>query len=293
MPQMRDVPALSGLTVLLEISYPFFMGLVVTLLGIMGVAQNGDFIPFVAGMFVLAIMLQGHYLALLVLLFSCLVLISFGIFYNLPLEQATPKVMICFTVVVASAFIARLSEIARIEQFERINELSEKNQLLEELANNDPLTQIFNRKHFEELLDEKIALAMSNNLALGLILLNVDNFKWINHKYGYKIGDQILVQLAILIKDHLTEMDICCRYDGDEFSILLCESNTEQAIKVAQQLLKIINEHDFEHIGKTLTVSIGHSQYRAQPADKFIQCGETVLAESKRSGKNRVTSDAV
>jgi diguanylate cyclase (GGDEF)-like protein len=292
LPKMRGVQALKGLTVLLEMAYPFFMALVFTLLGVIGVVQEGGPVPFVAGMLVISVLLQGHYLALLVLLASCWGLLSIGLFFNLPLDQATSPIMICFTVVIASALIARLTEKSRIELFLVIEELSQKNQLLTEMSDIDSITGLCNRKHFAEVLESEIARTMRYNHPLGLLLINIDDFKQINNGLGNDAGDQILLDIANLIRQHLREMDIVCRYNGDEFSVLLIETNTTQSIEVAERICVTIASHDFSQMAKGITVSIGHTQYRGQPVNKFIESADKMLLEAKRLGKNQMSSDS-
>lgn len=292
LPKMRDVKALQGLAVLLQVAYPFFMGLVFTLLGIVGVIQEGGPVPFVAGMLVIAVILQGHYLALLLLLAGCWVLLSLGIIVNLPVEQATPPIMICFTVVVASALIARLTEKARIEQFEVIEELHQKNKLLLEISHSDPLTQLCNRKHFYTVLDNEVARAMRYNHPLGLLLINIDDFKQINQDLGHDSADEVLLTIANLIKQQQREIDLVCRYHSDKFAVLLVETNTEQSIEVAQRIRLLVEKHDFCLNGAGVTVSVGHTQYRGQPVSKFVESADNMLVESKRLGKNRVSSDS-
>tara|TARA_R110002153_G_scaffold271355_3_gene438633 strand:+ start:2040 stop:3155 length:1116 start_codon:yes stop_codon:yes gene_type:complete len=293
LPKMRDVAALQWLTVVVEMAYPFFMALVFTLLGVIGVTQEGGPVPFVIGMFVISVMLQGHYLALLVLLASCWTLFSLGVFYNVPLQQATSPIMICFTVILASAVIARLTEKSRIELFLIIEELREKNQLLVEMSNIDALTGIYNRKHFLQLLESEIPRARRYKRSMGLLLINVDDFTQINETLSHDVGDQVLVDVAKLIKSHQREIDVVCRYNNGELSVLLVETNTAQSVEVAQRIRTLIESHDFSYVGKSVTVSIGHTQYRQQPANEFIENADKILLESKGLGKNRVTSDSV
>jgi diguanylate cyclase (GGDEF)-like protein len=293
LPKMRDVPALRNISVLFEMSYPFFMGLVFTILALVGVAQEGGPIPFVAGMMVISVMLQGHFIALVVLLLTCWALLSIGIFYNLDFEQATSMVTICFSVVLAGSFIGRLTEKARVEQFEVMHELEQKNKLLATMSLNDPLTGLYNRKYFNELVEHEIARSMRYNHPLGLILINVDNLYQINIEHGHKLGDEVLIALAKLVKQHQREMDLVCRFNGDELCVLLVETNTTQALEVAQRILTLVQKHTFPLPQEQVTVSIGHTQYRAQPANKFIDEGYKMLSKAKALGKNQFISDSI
>jgi diguanylate cyclase (GGDEF)-like protein len=293
LPKMRDVTALQALTILLEMAYPFFMALVFTILGVVGVTQEGGPVPFVVGMLVISVMLQGHYLALLILLASCWSLFSLGVFYNVPLEKATSPIMICFTVVLASAAIARLTEKSRIELFLAIEELRKKNQLLTEMSDIDPLTGICNRKHFSKLLGREVARASRYNHPMGLLLISVDDFQQLNETLGDAAGDQILLDVAKLIKPQQREIDVVCRFNDDEFVVMLLETNIAQSMEVAQRIHAIIESHDFSHNDQNITVSIGHTQYAGQPANKFIENAQKMLLESKRLGKNCVSSDSV
>ena len=87
-------------------------------------------------------------------------------------------------------------------------------------------------------------------------------------------------------------MDIVCRYNGDEFSVLLIETNTTQSIEVAERICVTIASHDFSQMAKGITVSIGHTQYRGQPVNKFIESADKMLLEAKRLGKNQMSSDS-
>ena len=161
------------------------------------------------------------------------------------------------------------------------------------MSNIDTLTGIYNRKHFLQLLESEIPRARRYKRSMGLLLINVDDFTQINETLSHDVGDQVLVDVAKLIKSHQREIDVVCRYNNGELSVLLVETNTAQSVEVAQRIRTLIESHDFSYVGKSVTVSIGHTQYRQQPANEFIESADKILLESKGLGKNRVTSDSV
>lgn len=125
-PKMRNVQALHSIAVFLLMSYTYFLAFTLTFLSVVEVFHESAPIAFVVGMLVVSIILQGHLLALFGLLISCYLLLTFGLLYSLPVEQVTPHLMTCFSVILISAFVARLIEKSRIEMFLMSQELELK-----------------------------------------------------------------------------------------------------------------------------------------------------------------------
>lgn len=170
--------------------------------------------------------------------------------------------------------------------------LLEKNK---ELVTLDPLTNLFNHRHFHEQVLEEIYRAQRYKHHLSLIMLDIDNFSDYNQNYGYSAGDSALKQIGTIIKENTRKVDMVSRYGPEEFVIILPEIKLKQAILVAEKLREKIagaifakdRESSFEMA--RLTVSVGVAGYRVgMSKEELIQHLETALSEAKQKGKNRV-----
>lgn len=125
----------------------------------------------------------------------------------------------------------------RTEQLMQLNQCLEK-QMEEALfhASHDGLTELFNRRSFEERLSQEIKRSRRYSQPMSLILLDIDDFKIINDEYGHKVGDQILCQLAVFISQHVREFDVVPRWGGEEFAIILSNTHRAQGVQQAENL---------------------------------------------------------
>ncbi len=162
---------------------------------------------------------------------------------------------------------------------------------LKTLSFNDPLTGINNRRSFDNMLETNIEIAKRYKKNLSLIMFDVDNFKQINDNYGHLKGDDVLKELAFLVKRNLRKSDILARYGGEEFMILCPETKIPQAMYLAEKIRSIIQNNKFS-VNKTITCSFGVTQYRdPENANDFIERVDKLLYKAKRNGKNRVEVD--
>jgi diguanylate cyclase (GGDEF)-like protein len=183
---------------------------------------------------------------------------------------------------------------------------------LKKLVIKDNLTALYNRAYFYYRLTSEIQRAKRYNRALSLLIMDMDNFKRFNDRYGHLVGDQLLRVLASTIRSNIRysggkpsyELDIPCRYGGDEFTIILPETNTAQAAVVAERLRKEINlkcvhemmaqilaatgSHPMEI--PTVTVSVGVASYpkHASMTEALVKAADDAMYVSKRSEKNKV-----
>ena len=160
---------------------------------------------------------------------------------------------------------------------------------LKRIASRDYLTQTGNRR----ILDEKVVELVQNlNNKLetaSLILLDIDNFKRVNDKYGHLLGDQALVQLAEILNNN-TERNSVFRYGGEEFVIICNQCDSDQAAKLAEKIRCIV-EIDGLISQSKLTISIGVSQYiHGEKLEEWIHRVDTALYKAKHKGKNAVVS---
>lgn len=174
-----------------------------------------------------------------------------------------------------------------------LTELEKANLKLYDMAHTDFLTKIRNRRNFFIHSENCFASATRKNKDLSLIIIDIDNFKSINDKYGHDMGDLILVQISQAVMKSLQENDIFGRLQGEAFAITLFNTSLDKAIKKADFLRKEIEALEINVPTKTLkiTASFGVSDIRGcKNLDQMIHKADTLLVSAKRNGKNRVRS---
>ncbi len=168
----------------------------------------------------------------------------------------------------------------------------------EQLSQLDGLTGLHNHRVFKEKLEQEVIKRSRTGKPLSLIMLDIDHFKQFNDNFGHQEGDAILKELALVIKGqcrHAT-MDACFRYGGEEFSVILPELEFGIALKVADRMRTMVENHPFrikkKHPGTTLTISLGvaglSGNDEVQP-EVLLKKADEALYTSKRNGRNRVT----
>lgn len=165
-------------------------------------------------------------------------------------------------------------------------------QLLKEQAQKDGLCHIYNRYYLEKILEHHIEKKRQHGSCLAVIMLDIDDFKQVNDRYGHTIGDIVLQQVAALIMDSIRDDDTCGRYGGEEFVVVLTNTSRSHAFEVANRIRskiaeKTININLARSFSISVTVSGGISYYRG--TDSIIalfQRADQGLYLAKRSGKN-------
>lgn len=188
-----------------------------------------------------------------------------------------------------------LLRLKRVLKERRLNQ--ERVQMLDELKKlsiTDGLTQLYNSRYFYAQLKGEIERCNRYGHKLGLLLLDIDNFKDYNDSYGHLEGDKILVRLGRIIKSCLRKMDTAYRYGGEEFTIILPGTHGEEASTVAERLRTAVAAEDFtngRHPDVRITISIGVTQYRQkEKISSFVQRADQAMYQSKQSGRNLVSS---
>jgi diguanylate cyclase (GGDEF)-like protein len=166
-------------------------------------------------------------------------------------------------------------------------------QEVQRLAITDELTNVLNRRGFDEVSSREFGAAKRYSRPLSLIMLDIDRFKAINDVYGHPIGDEILVEIAARAKVKIRDTDYIARYGGEEFLILLIEQNPENAKTVAERIRKSVAEQPFvTSVGKiAVTISVGVTGATSQTSsiNMMIKTVDKALYKSKENGRNRVT----
>ncbi|MBE0492126.1 MAG: GGDEF domain-containing protein [Sulfurospirillum sp.] len=169
--------------------------------------------------------------------------------------------------------------------------LNKYNKKLEILSSTDKLTGVYNRLKLDEIMVYELQKFNRYKQPLSIILLDIDNFKLINDTYGHHKGDIFLQELSYLIQQNIRNTDCLGRWGGEEFLIILPHTDIEDAHKVAQNLQKLICEHQFSFISKQ-SASFGVvSVHLDESIDTFFERVDKALYTSKKLGKNRVTID--
>lgn len=174
-----------------------------------------------------------------------------------------------------------------------LRERKELEQKLEALATTDFLTKLYNRAHFNAKLEEEFHRAERYQTPLSLMLLDIDNFKSVNDTYSHQGGDAYLEALAGLVVSSIREVDIAARYGGEELTIILPNTDTEDAMVLAERLRSMVEGFEVPFGGRTIhrTISIGvstHTAGRMKTLDEFLAAADTALYAAKRGGRNRV-----
>lgn len=160
-----------------------------------------------------------------------------------------------------------------------------------ELVRHDPLTGALNRKGLDEALEREIALAQRRGTVLCIGLLDVDNFKHLNDTYGHNTGDEALKHLSAVVRESLRPQDSVCRYGGEEFLILLPDTDLDEAVAILTRLQRELTRRIFMADDKHLliTFSAGVAVLDPQePAHLAIERADRAMYAAKRAGKNRV-----
>lgn len=161
-----------------------------------------------------------------------------------------------------------------------------------QLATHDMLTELYNRRHFMEMLDKEIARTLRHGRELSLCIVDVDLFKPINDQYGHIAGDDVLRQIAGILRQHVRSDDLAARIGGEEFSVLLPECDLQAAAHFAERLRAAVATARFAPGGEpqTVTVSIGVASIGpgCTTRSTLLAAADAALYRAKHEGRNRV-----
>ncbi len=172
-----------------------------------------------------------------------------------------------------------------------ITQLKEKSNLLEYQASHDNLTGLFNRNKFKSLFGKEIRRGIRYSSQLSLVLFDIDFFKVVNDTYGHQVGDEVLKEMAIIITQSVREHDTVVRWGGEEFLILLPETQLEGARIVAEKIRSRICKKQLTKNNLNITASFGVTVMQEKDTeDSFIARADEALYEAKKSGRNKVVT---
>jgi diguanylate cyclase (GGDEF)-like protein len=160
---------------------------------------------------------------------------------------------------------------------------------VQQQAETDKLTGIYNRRHFETSLELEIQRARRYGAPLALLMIDVDNFKLLNDRHGHLVGDRMLCRLARECESCLRTSDVFCRYGGDEFAIIAPETSAQAAVTMARRMRQNIDALGMDQSFGTLGISIGIAVWedKFETTDDFIAAADIALYQAKSAGRNR------
>lgn len=167
------------------------------------------------------------------------------------------------------------------------------NQELAILSQTDGLTKLFNRNHWEHCLQAEYKRWSRSHHASSLVMLDIDHFKNVNDSYGHMVGDEVIRHLSDLIRSHVRETDISGRYGGEEFAILLSDTDLSNAKIFAERLRKevasaVVRHNDID-IQYTISIGIAEVEKTITNYEAWIECADAALYRAKESGRNQVS----
>jgi diguanylate cyclase (GGDEF)-like protein len=196
--------------------------------------------------------------------------------------------------------LERLAASLEARVVERTAELAQANVRLEELSTTDELTAVANRRNFDRALDREWRQAARYTLPLSVIMIDIDEFKGYNDRYGHQAGDDSLRTVAATLARNVTRAgDLVARYGGEEFAVILAHMTQEEAIAVAEKLRRAVEALQVPHAASSvadhLTISLGVATWmpsqagRETDASALVAEADRALYAAKESGRNRVT----
>jgi diguanylate cyclase (GGDEF)-like protein len=174
-------------------------------------------------------------------------------------------------------------------------EISDQHQAVAEmeiLATTDGLTSLLNRRHFMTLYAYAFEVTCQSGQPLSVLMMDIDDFKEVNDRYGHLAGDQVLKEISAIFNDCIRKCDLIGRYGGEEFAAVLPKTNIEAAQKVAKRILRNVARHTTRvgthSIQVTISIGIAQAKIGDENLDKLLERADQALYTAKRAGKNRL-----
>lgn len=188
------------------------------------------------------------------------------------------------------------SIVSTLEKSRIKNELRQTQKKLVEMSIKDELTGLYNRRYMMESLERELARANRYNTDLVICMLDIDHFKEINDTYGHIAGDRILVEMGQLLSETFRQSDLACRYGGEEFSLILPNTDIDQALISCDRFRELVAKRRFNFDNQIvrMTISIGLASFlesEAKSSAELIARADQALYKAKNNGRNRVIAN--
>lgn len=179
---------------------------------------------------------------------------------NIKKELAKPQI-------IGEAFIGKIAEISSV----------------------DPLTKLFNRQHLKQVLDNEFIRYKRYKIPFSILFIDIDRFKFVNDQLGHQAGDNILISVSEIITSDLRDLDVCTRYGGDEFVLVLPHTNHSKAYEIAERIRKKAETLSSTLSDITLSIGVACCPYHAYTIEEIMTEADHSVYLSKEHGKNRTT----
>ena len=171
-------------------------------------------------------------------------------------------------------------------------------QLSLEMAITDQLTGLHNRRYMSRHLDNLVETAKKSGKPIAFVIMDIDYFKAVNDTYGHDIGDEVLKEFASRISANVRGIDLACRYGGEEFVVVMPDTDVNYAMQVSERLRKSIETTPFpisrdpKKLNLTISIGIAASEGESDSASALLHRADQALYRAKRTGRNKVVADA-
>lgn len=165
------------------------------------------------------------------------------------------------------------------------------------MAVTDDMTGLYNRRYFDRHLGVMLSKAQSQDRDMALMILDIDHFKSVNDCYGHDVGDVVLKEFAARLKRNIRGVDLACRFGGEEFVVLMPDTDYRQAEAIAERVRQSIGERGFDigaerPLAVTVSAGVSLNEARTDTPESLIKRADVALYRAKREGRNRVVFDA-
>ena len=266
----------------------FMLNLIAISLG--DVLATGSIVAYLGTIFAVAAILVMTNLYCLILYFSSMVIMILALFhistrFGLPMQIEIVNVA-AFSIV--AAVMSRLLFFYNLNDYSNRQLIERQRHTLEELATKDPLTKAFNRRKFQELLHNEIALANRSRRAFSLAMFDLDHFKMLNDTHGHIAGDKVLQAMSTLVQQNIRATDSLVRWGGEEFIILAPDTSAVGMMRVSEKLRKLLEEYRIPDC-PMVTASFGVTEYVVdETPETLIQRVDRAMYTAKANGRNNV-----
>jgi two-component system cell cycle response regulator len=165
------------------------------------------------------------------------------------------------------------------------------------MAVTDDMTGLYNRRYFDRHLGVMLGKAQGQERDMALMILDIDHFKSVNDNYGHDVGDTVLKEFAARLKRNIRGVDLACRFGGEEFVVLMPDTDYRQAEAIAERVRQSISERSFDigaqrQLSVTVSAGVTLNEARSDTPESLIKRADVALYRAKREGRNRVVFDA-
>lgn len=174
------------------------------------------------------------------------------------------------------------------ERGRAIEALAHALKTLKEEAIRDPLTNLYNRRFLHDYLSRELVRAKREGIRLAVIMIDLDHFKRVNDTGGHGAGDEVLVQIAVLLKRHIRGSDIACRFGGEEFTLVLPNATLQSARNRAEAICRAVRDESGFLMGVTASLGVAIFPESAGDADALLRAADLALYQAKGRGRDQV-----